>query len=379
MALKWHPDKNPDNVEEASKAFKLIAEAYEVLSDEEKREAYNLAQSSSAHQHPNGSFAGANHAEFADSGFGPTGGASFQTYANSGHHSEMPSFSMFSNVEMDDDHWRDPFGGMFYNFTDPFELFNSFFQEMGLDNGMGSGFIQNAHRDIHHHVTSTMFNQHQQIQQSPMNRGATEVQRQRNLQMQQQQQQQMAMHMDRQRRHDLMYQQQRMINQNEATIAQLQEQLQANSERPRQQSQQTSTILLGGSRDLQSYSSPGFASPGMQMMQMHQQMMMSGGGFGGSFGGGFGGMGMGMGFDGFGAMGGMTPMSGFGQMGNMFPPMFDMNGMQSGASSSSTSTQIVNGRTIVTKEEIRDGHRVTIVIEDGTTVAHTVDGVDQLG
>ena len=33
MALKWHPDKNPDNLEEADKVFKLMAEAYEVLSD----------------------------------------------------------------------------------------------------------------------------------------------------------------------------------------------------------------------------------------------------------------------------------------------------------------------------------------------------------
>lgn len=35
MALKWHPDKNPDNVEEADRVFKLVAEAYEVLSDRE--------------------------------------------------------------------------------------------------------------------------------------------------------------------------------------------------------------------------------------------------------------------------------------------------------------------------------------------------------
>ena len=33
MALKWHPDKNPDNLEEADHVFKLVAEAYEVLSD----------------------------------------------------------------------------------------------------------------------------------------------------------------------------------------------------------------------------------------------------------------------------------------------------------------------------------------------------------
>ncbi|KAG7260494.1 hypothetical protein CRUP_018667, partial [Coryphaenoides rupestris] len=41
QALKWHPDKNPDNKEEAEKKFKELAEAYEVLSDTSKRETYN--------------------------------------------------------------------------------------------------------------------------------------------------------------------------------------------------------------------------------------------------------------------------------------------------------------------------------------------------
>ncbi|XP_061091423.1 dnaJ homolog subfamily B member 6-like [Conger conger] len=41
LALKWHPDKNPDNKEQAEKKFKEIAEAYEVLSDGSRREDYD--------------------------------------------------------------------------------------------------------------------------------------------------------------------------------------------------------------------------------------------------------------------------------------------------------------------------------------------------
>ena len=33
LALKWHPDKNPDNAKEAEEKFKEISEAYDVISD----------------------------------------------------------------------------------------------------------------------------------------------------------------------------------------------------------------------------------------------------------------------------------------------------------------------------------------------------------
>jgi len=41
LSLKWHPDKNRDNQQEAEKRFVEISNAYEVLSDESKRRIYD--------------------------------------------------------------------------------------------------------------------------------------------------------------------------------------------------------------------------------------------------------------------------------------------------------------------------------------------------
>lgn len=39
--MKWHPDKNKDNIEEANERFHEISEAYDVLVDKEKRAIYD--------------------------------------------------------------------------------------------------------------------------------------------------------------------------------------------------------------------------------------------------------------------------------------------------------------------------------------------------
>lgn len=41
LALEWHPDKNPDRVSEATEQFRLIQQAYEVLSDPRERSWYD--------------------------------------------------------------------------------------------------------------------------------------------------------------------------------------------------------------------------------------------------------------------------------------------------------------------------------------------------
>lgn len=48
LAIKWHPDKNPDNEAEANAKFKEIGNAYAILSDPKKKQIYDQTGSAEA-------------------------------------------------------------------------------------------------------------------------------------------------------------------------------------------------------------------------------------------------------------------------------------------------------------------------------------------
>lgn len=85
LALKWHPDKNPGQVDVATKKFKEISQAYEVLSDESKKKMYD---------------------QYGEDGL---------TGSNGSSHFHEHNFHGFN----------DKFGG--FGFRDPFEIFREFF------------------------------------------------------------------------------------------------------------------------------------------------------------------------------------------------------------------------------------------------------------
>jgi len=106
LALQYHPDRNksPD----AEKTFKEINEAYQVLSDEKKRQAYD---------------------QFGHAAFDPASGFGSNPFA--GGFKQGPFTYSYSSSG------GNPFGFDTEGFNDPFEIFESFF---------GGGFGRTARR-----------------------------------------------------------------------------------------------------------------------------------------------------------------------------------------------------------------------------------------
>jgi len=123
QALKWHPDRNPNNKEEATKKFKELAEAYEVLSDKNKRAIYDQFGEEGLKGAPGGGAAGAQ---------GFPGGGTFTFTSTPG------GFSGFSSFKPSDA--NDIFSQFFKNFSGFGGSTNDFsFMDMDNDNHQNSG------------------------------------------------------------------------------------------------------------------------------------------------------------------------------------------------------------------------------------------------
>lgn len=81
LALKFHPDRNPDNKEKSEINFKKISEAYEILSDEQKKRVYD--QVGKQGLHGGGGGAGFNPFDIFNNMFGGGGGGGPEDFMGS--------------------------------------------------------------------------------------------------------------------------------------------------------------------------------------------------------------------------------------------------------------------------------------------------------
>ena len=155
LAKKYHPDTNAGN-KEAEQKFKEVTEAYNVLSDEEKKKMYDqFGHAAFDGSAPNGAYQG--NAGNYGSGFGGSYSGAYQD-ANGAYHeyhfnsSDMGDIfdDMFGNIFHGDESGKG-FGSFRSGSTGGFKGFGS-----GGSKGFGGQYYQNAPQkgsDIHADVT----------------------------------------------------------------------------------------------------------------------------------------------------------------------------------------------------------------------------------
>ncbi|XP_076652208.1 dnaJ homolog subfamily B member 6 isoform X2 [Halictus rubicundus] len=119
LALKWHPDKNPENLEEANKRFKEISEAYEVLIDDAKRRTYDQRLYQKASSRPGRGFTSRSHFDSAFQRFFEKKRRVYDQYGKEGL--QMPGGKRRHEDDFDT-HFTNTFV-----FRDPEEVFREFF------------------------------------------------------------------------------------------------------------------------------------------------------------------------------------------------------------------------------------------------------------
>ncbi len=120
QALEWHPDRHKEDKEEAERRFKEINEAYQVLSDSQKRQAYD---------------------QFGHDAFAPGGmPGGFGGFGGQGPFTQTGRYGPFTyTYTTTGGDGGNPFAG--FDFGDPFDIFEQFF-------GGGSPFGASQGRQI---------------------------------------------------------------------------------------------------------------------------------------------------------------------------------------------------------------------------------------